>query len=71
MMSPIGTKRIWCDVRLESVMRTKADVRQAKRTAFLASVVFNQYSSASMIVMTRLVTEASAGSGEWCVKLLS
>ena len=27
-MSAIGTFRIWRDVRLESVMRTKADVRQ-------------------------------------------
>jgi hypothetical protein len=32
---------------------------------------FNQYSSASMIVMTRSVTEGSDGSGEWYVMLLS
>lgn len=31
----------------------------------------NQYSSASMIVMTRSVTEGADGSGEWYVKLLS
>ncbi len=26
--SPVGTKRTWRDVRLESAMRTKADVRR-------------------------------------------
>ena len=30
-----------------------------------------QYSSASMIVITRLVTDGSAGSGEWYVRLSS
>jgi hypothetical protein len=31
----------------------------------------DQYSSASMIVMTRSVTEGSAGSGEWWVRVRS
>src|ERR1700736_6257492 len=30
-----------------------------------------QYSSANMIVITRLVTDGSAGSGEWYVRLSS
>ena len=30
-----------------------------------------QYSSASMIVITRFVTDGSAGSGEWYVRLSS
>jgi hypothetical protein len=62
-------------------MRTKADVRQrpmdlgihtqSSERHFLSLSVFNQYSSASMIVMTGSVTEGSDGSGEWYVRLLS
>ena len=34
-MSLIGTKRVWCDVRLESALRVKAEVRLRDRQVSL------------------------------------
>ena len=53
---------VWQSLRLGEKSRVIRG-RQTQPAPYLISP--HQYSSASMIVITRLVTEGSAGSGEW------
>ena len=51
--------------------RSRCPVRVSLHRAILDGTLRSQYSSASMMVSTRLVTDGSAGSGEWLVSAWS
>jgi hypothetical protein len=57
----------------DMISRTIGSTFAAKASALarLVAQLRRQYSSASMIVMTRRVTAGSAGSGEWYVRFWS